>query len=75
MDAIDLVITMGCENTCPLTTARTEDRALEDPRDKTIEWVREIRDEIKVRVTILVADMATDQEAEGACERQHGSLF
>ena len=32
MEGIDKAITMGCENSCPLTTVETEDWGLEDPR-------------------------------------------
>jgi protein-tyrosine-phosphatase len=32
MEGIDKAITMGCENSCPLTTVETQDWALEDRR-------------------------------------------
>jgi arsenate reductase len=54
MEGIDRAITMGCENSCPLTTVETEDWALEDPKNKPREQVRKIRDEIKVRVDSLI---------------------
>ena len=57
MEGIDKAFTMGCENTCPLTTVETEDWALEDPEGKPIEKVREIRDVIKGRVANLVKEM------------------
>lgn len=57
MQGIDKAITMGCENTCPVTTVETEDWDLEDPKDKPIEQVREIRNEIKARVTNLAKEM------------------
>jgi arsenate reductase (thioredoxin) len=57
MEGITLAITMGCENACPYTTAETRDWALEDPRDKPIEEVRKIRDEIKTRVADLVKEL------------------
>ncbi len=58
MDGIDRAITMGCEETCPLTTVPTEDWGLEDPKDKPIEQVRKIRDEIKDKVNRLVEQIA-----------------
>ncbi|HXZ30195.1 MAG TPA: arsenate reductase ArsC [Dehalococcoidia bacterium] len=58
MEGIDKAITMGCENSCPLTTVETEDWGLEDPKDKPIEQVRTIRDEIKERVKRLIEQMA-----------------
>ena len=53
MKGIEKAITMGCEEACPLTTVETEDWGLEDPKDKPIEQVRKIRDQIKKRVTEL----------------------
>jgi len=58
MEGIAKAITMGCENACPFTTAPTEDWELEDPKDKPIEQVRKIRDEIKTRVTQLIQEMS-----------------
>jgi len=57
MEGISLVVTMGCENACPYTTAETRDWDLEDPKDKSIERVRKIRDEIKLRVQGLLTEL------------------
>jgi arsenate reductase (thioredoxin) len=57
MEGITLAITMGCENACPYTTAETRDWALEDPKDKPVEEVRKIRDEIKIRVGDLIKEL------------------
>ena len=57
MEGIDKAITMGCEATCPVTTVETDDWRLEDPKDKPIEEVRKIRDEIKVRVGNLLREL------------------
>jgi arsenate reductase len=54
MEGVDIAVTMGCENSCPLTTVETDDWALEDPKDKPIDQVRKIRDEIKVRVVSFI---------------------
>jgi protein-tyrosine-phosphatase len=53
---VDLVITMGCgaDGVCPASFVQTDDWNLEDPKDKPVEEVRKIRDEIKRRVEILV---------------------
>ena len=59
MKGIDLAVTMGCEDTCPMTTVETRDWKLEDPKDKPVEQVRKIRDEIKKRVTQLVTEMTS----------------
>jgi protein-tyrosine-phosphatase len=55
----DRVITMGCgvEQACPVTFIETEDWAIEDPKDKSIEKIREIRDEIQERVMRLLKEI------------------
>ena len=58
MEGINKAITMGCENSCPLTTVETDDWALADPEGKSLAEVRKIRDEIKEKVTTLVKQMA-----------------
>jgi arsenate reductase (thioredoxin) len=60
MEGIALAITMGCENACPYTTAETRDWELEDPKEKPIERVREIRDEIKRRVQSLLSELGVE---------------
>jgi arsenate reductase (thioredoxin) len=57
MEGITLAVTMGCENACPYTPAETRDWALEDPKDKPIEEVRRIRDEIQTRVSDLIKEL------------------
>ncbi|MBI1815402.1 MAG: arsenate reductase ArsC [Deltaproteobacteria bacterium] len=50
------LITMGCGEACPLVPGlRRDDWTLPDPKDQPIERVREIRDEIRVRVLALLA--------------------
>lgn len=54
----DAVITMGCGDACPFYPGkRYEDWVLEDPAGQGIESVRIIRDEIKVRVENLLAEL------------------
>jgi len=56
--ASDVVVTMGCGDTCPFYPGkRYEDWVLPDPAGQGIDAVRPIRDEIKARVTALVADL------------------
>jgi len=58
--ASDVVVTMGCGDTCPYYPGkRYEDWVLQDPAGQGVDAVRPIRDEIKARVTALVADLAT----------------
>jgi arsenate reductase len=53
--AATLLITMGCGEACPhIPGLRRDDWPLEDPKGKSIERVREIRDEVKARVTELL---------------------
>jgi protein-tyrosine-phosphatase len=56
--AVDVVITMGCGDACPLYPGkRYEDWVLTDPAGRDIESVRPIRDEIKLRVEALLASL------------------
>ena len=51
----DLLITMGCGDECPVVTGlRRDDWLLSDPKGLPPERVRQIRDEIRVRVAALV---------------------
>lgn len=52
----DLIITMGCEEECPLIPgAQRWDWDLPDPNGKPIEFMRNIRDEIEKRIQDLVS--------------------
>ena len=54
----DVVITMGCGDTCPFFPGkRYEDWVLDDPACQGIESVRVIRDEIKKRVEDLLKEI------------------
>lgn len=54
----DLVITVGCCDTCPFFPGkRYEDWVLDDPAGEGIESVRVIRDEIKSRVEALLNEI------------------
>ncbi|MBF6222850.1 arsenate reductase ArsC [Nocardia abscessus] len=58
VEASDVVITMGCGDTCPVFPGVSyRDWVLEDPAGKGVQSVRPIRDEIKVRVEELVAEL------------------
>jgi len=50
-----MLITMGCGEACPVVPGlRREDWPLEDPKGKTMERVREIREEIRGRIQELI---------------------
>jgi arsenate reductase len=57
-EASDVIVTMGCGDLCPVFPGkRYEDWQLDDPAGQGIEAVRPIRDEIRVRVEKMVADL------------------
>ncbi len=57
--ASDVVITMGCGDTCPIYPGkRYEDWALDDPAGQGIDAVRPIRDEIRRRIEVLISEIA-----------------
>ena len=56
--ASDVVITMGCGDTCPFYPGkRYEDWVLDDPAGQGVEAVRPIRDEIRRRVETLISEL------------------
>jgi len=58
VQASDVVITMGCGDTCPIYPGkRYEDWTLDDPAGQGIDAVRPIRDDIKKRVQALISDL------------------
>ncbi len=57
----DVVITMGCGDTCPIFPGRRyEDWALADPAGQGLDAVRPIRDEIRARVVELVRSLGVE---------------
>ena len=58
VEQFDVVITMGCGDACPIFPGvRYEDWVLEDPAGQTIEVVCRVRDQIDLRVRLLVAEL------------------
>ena len=58
--ASEVVITMGCGDACPIYPGkRYEDWDLEDPSGKSLEEVRQIRDEIDARIRRLVEELSS----------------
>ena len=58
--AADVVVTMGCGDTCPVyPVKRYVDWEVEDPSGKPIEEIRPIRDELKQRVRRLISELQT----------------
>jgi protein-tyrosine-phosphatase len=56
--ASDVVITMGCGDTCPVFPGkRYLDWTLEDPAGQGVDSVRPIRDEIRKRIEGLISEL------------------
>jgi arsenate reductase (thioredoxin) len=56
--ASDVVITMGCGDSCPYYPGtRYEDWELEDPAGKDLDTVRRVRDDIRSRVERLIKQL------------------
>lgn len=56
--AVDVVVTMGCGDTCPFIPGkRYIDWPLDDPKGKSIDEVRAIRDQIRAHVAELLAQL------------------
>ena len=62
VEKADKMITMGCgaeaAAVCPAGFIETEDWAVEEPKGKSLEQIRKIRDEVKERVTRLIKELA-----------------
>ncbi len=60
VEASDVVITMGCGDTCPYYPGkRYEDWVLDDPAGQDLDTVRRIRDQIRSRIERLIGDLLT----------------
>jgi arsenate reductase len=67
VQASDVVITMGCGDTCPIYPGtRYLDWDLADPAGQGIEMVREVRDAIRGRVDALVDELLPDRPSPPA---------
>ncbi|GAA1749905.1 MULTISPECIES: arsenate reductase ArsC [Streptomonospora] len=58
VEASDVVVTMGCGDTCPIFPGkRYLDWELDDPAGRPLEEVRPVRDEIRRRIEALLAEL------------------
>lgn len=65
VEASDVVITMGCGDTCPYYPGtRYLDWPLDDPAGQGIDAVRPIRDAIKARVEHLLAELLPEDPTQ-----------
>jgi arsenate reductase (thioredoxin) len=59
VQAADAVITMGCGDACPIYPGkRYEDWTVDDPADADLAGVRRIRDDIGMRVRLLLEELS-----------------
>ena len=57
----DVVVTMGCGETCPVFPGRRyEDWTVDDPKGQDVEHVRRIVDDVDGRVRALLAELVPD---------------
>ena len=75
------LVTMGCGEECPyIPGAKVEEWALDDPKGQPIARVREVRDEIRARVTAFVKEhgwsaMPDEVEAIGRAYAEYFQVF
>lgn len=63
LEAVDVVITMGCGDSCPVLPGRRyEEWVLPDPAGQSVEAVRPIRDDIEQRVRKLLEQLGVSAE-------------
>jgi len=72
VETANKVITMGCGvnlddidhggAVCPAVFVESEDWGLEDPKGQTIEKVREIREQIRIRVEKLIQNITAGED-------------
>ena len=62
IESVDVVVTMGCGDECPLVGGtRYLDWPIDDPAGLTADEVKPIRDEIEARVRELLAELTDEQ--------------
>ena len=67
LEAVDVVVTMGCGDTCPVLPGRRYDEwVLPDPAGLTVDDVRPIRDDIEERVKVLIEQLGVSHHTRPA---------
>ena len=63
LNAADVVVTMGCGDTCPVIPGkRYVDWVVDDPSGKSLQKVRVIRDDIESRVAVLQRELVRSHQ-------------
>jgi protein-tyrosine-phosphatase len=58
VQAADVIVTMGCGDACPVYPGRRYlDWTVADPHGQSLEAVRDIRDDVQQRVTVLLREL------------------
>jgi arsenate reductase (thioredoxin) len=66
LEAVDVVITMGCDDSCPILPGRRyEEWVLSDPAGQPLDAIRPIRDEIEQRVQTLLDQLGVHAKGGG----------
>jgi arsenate reductase (thioredoxin) len=66
LEAVDVVITMGCDDSCPILPGRRyEEWVLPDPAGQPLDAIRPIRDEIEQRVETLLDQLGVHSNGGG----------
>ncbi|MBO2465213.1 arsenate reductase ArsC [Actinomadura violacea] len=64
VQASDVVITMGCGDTCPVFPGkRYLDWQLDDPAGQGVDAIRPIRDQVRSRIEKLTAELTSAEQA------------
>ena len=73
VEAADVVITMGCGETCPVFPGkRYEDWVLDDPAGQDLDTVRRIVDDVDGRVRKLLTDLGVTVEEGSKAQTVRG---
>jgi arsenate reductase len=67
--SVNVLVTMGCGEACPVVPGvERHDWLLEDPKDKPIERVREIRNEVRDRTKAFLAEKGWFRQSDAVIE-------
>jgi arsenate reductase (thioredoxin) len=62
---MDYLVTMGCEETCPaIRVKKVIDWEIPDPKGKSVEGFREVRDLVETKVKLLFKEITSSRRCE-----------
>jgi arsenate reductase len=62
---MDYLVTMGCEETCPaIPVKKVIDWEIPDPKGKSVEGFREVRDLVETKVKLLFKEITSSRRCE-----------